>query len=986
MKKVLWLIFFISISINLSGSTYWQNHVEYDIEVKLDDQEHMLYGEQEIKYFNNSPDTLKKIYLLLYPNAYKDTNTAFAKQQLRLGKTKFKKSSVEERGYIDIANIAVENEHVMLTIPLDSLTIAYFEPPQPVLPGDSINISLTWKVKIPVSFSRFCHEGQNYYVTQWFPKIPVYDNDGWHSYPYLEIGGFYYEFGDYDVSITLPDNYVVGATGVLNYPKREYELYDSLSTLGKKVLQMSEEDFKEWSKANYTPESSDRQKTVNFTARNVVDFAWVASKDYLVQQDNFVYRDSRDSILIQNLFFAKNRNSWRDAIHIMKKTLQSYGDLCGPYPYSKVLAVDGDLSAGGGMEYPMLTIVNARESQYLMWQVIGHEVGHNWFYGALGFNERKYAWMDEGLNTYGEVRFMEDYLPDSTSLLNSLPLSSFFNRLIDNYSNNNMVHISLNTLRYNRMLQPSNLRGNEYESMLSYAASVYYKPGFGFKLLEKYVGREKFDMAMNDFFNEWKFRHPYPADLQKSLEESLEMDLDWLFQDYLDSIRFPDYRISSYTVKKEDSGYSTQLSITNNDSTEQPLQIALYRDKSEIKSAWLHPQKGVRKITINTATKPDEIRINPQLSTLESKYLNNYSRKIPPLDFNFLFDFPQPNKYLINYVPYMNFNYYDGLKLGGGLYHLSSMMPKNTYLAYGSYAFKSKELNGTFLYTTRIYGDQLSYKLSSGLSHDVLKNKIDGRISVNLLDKKRRNNVLSLQLSYLDVKDTELLDTPYWTAGKFYHTTLENKFSYEDKEVKINSKAGLKYIYNSAASAGYWKIFGEIEPVQKVSNFLKIENRFYLGAYLASYDLPKQYRHYASGTLDPEFHQIYLYDRSGDTRLSPFYNYFIPGGVNLKGYQNMTDEYGDLGGSSIALGYNLKLRMGTGFLFFDAGDVVSDAANYEINYDLGFGLDTGILSFYFPIYVSNPYDQYDEVSGWDALKKRFLIHLDLTRLNSFFGR
>ncbi len=875
----------------------------------------------------------------------------------------------------------------MLEVPLDTLTIGYFELNTPLHPGDSIEIYTKWEVKIPGCFSRFCHIDQNYYVTQWFPKIPVYDKKGWHSYPYLTMGEFYYEFGDYNVDISLPENYVVGATGTLHYPEKEQIFWDSLNTLGQEVLEMGDKKYEKWMEKRATPKSSDEYKTLNFKARNVVDFAWVASKDFLVQHENFAYPNFQDSVSIWNYFYPKNRQSWKDVIGISKAALKSYGELCGPYPYPQVTSVDGDLSAGGGMEYPMLTIVNSVPNQYFMWQVVGHEIGHNWFYGLLGFNERRYAWMDEGLNTYAENRFMDDYLPDSASFVNSLPLAPFLNLIIDNFSRTNLNHVVLNTAHYQNMLQPSNLHSEDYTSMLVYAASTYYKPGVGFNLLENYVGREQFDQAMNRFYDQWKYRHPQPQDLQNSFEKSLNMDLEWLFQDYLASDEFPDYKFEDYQIEKTGDSYSTSLKIVNKGQTEQPLAISLYQDKSPIADKWLPPDSGVKRLTLKTKMKPDEARINPEMNTLESNYLNNYSRSIPPLDFNFLYDIPQPNKYFIGYLPYMNFNYYDGLKLGGGLYHLSHAIPKNTYLTYGSYALKSKEWNGTFMYTTGIYGDKLTYQLSSGLSHDVLKNQIYGEVSVNIIDNRDKDNYLSLKLNYLDVQDTDFLEKNYWTPGQFYHVTLKNEYISEEEDIDVENTVGIKYIYDGSSATSYWRLFGEVNPKQKFTDFLKIENRFYFSSYLFQYEnLPKQYRHYASGSVDPEFQQIYLYDRSGDTRLSPFNNYFIPGGINLKGYQGLTDEEGNPGGNVWALGYNFKLKTKAAFLFFDAGDVVTDGRYYNINYDIGIGLDLGLLKFYLPLYVSNPYDKYEELSNWKAMKNRFLVNLNLSILNSFFGR
>ena len=984
MRKLLIFCFLIIQSGAVAGSS-WQNYVKYNIDVKLDDSLHTLSGAEKIIYLNNSPDTLKQIHLLLYPNAYKNSKTFFARQQKRLGIQSFLNSKIKDRGYIDIHNIAVNKRPVELIIPEDSITTGYINLKSPLKPGDSLCISTEWTVKIPAPFSRFCHQGRNYFITQWFPKIPVYDSKGWHPYPYLDMGEFYYEFGDYNVNISVPDNYVVGATGTLISPESELNFLDSLSQLGNQVRKMGKKEYQEWSKNRKNKEASATYKTLKFEARNVVDFAWVASRDFLVQQGQYSYPDSSDSIRIWNYFFPENRKSWKAALAISKETLEIYGQLCGPYPYPQVTTVDGSLMAGGGMEYPMLTIINSINSQYFMRQVIGHEIGHNWFYGILGFDERRYAWMDEGLNTYGEIRLMEATVPDSVSVFSELPATSILESLYDNFNRTNLDHLILSIANYHREIQSPSLSSENFRSGLSYNASVYTKPGVGFKLLEKYAGRDKFDKAMNKFYDKWKFRHPYPEDLQNSLENSLNMDLSWLFDDYLQSIKLPDYRIKNFKISGSKS-FTSSLELENLGETAQPLQISLYKNRKVVASQWIEPFTKNKSLEFKTAVKPERAIINPNLYSLEQNYYNNYSSLLPPLDINFLFNIPTPNKYMINYIPYISYNYYDGLKLGGGLYHLSHAVPKNTYLTYGSYSFKSKEINGTLLYTTNIYGEQLDYKIGGSFSHDMLKNRIGAKITFKFSDKRQIDNNLDLRFNYLDVKDSRFLEDNYWDSGNYYNTTFKHNYANKWGDTKFNSGIVLQNIYNNTSSAAYWKISGDFSSTIKIFNLIDIKNRFYCGSYLDNYRIPKQYRFYASGSPDPQFNQIYVYDRSGDTRLSPFNNYFIPGGINLKGYQTMTDGQGNHGADKWALGYNLKIESYNAFIFFDAGDIVSQKENVKLHWDAGLGVKLGLINLYFPVYLSQPYDNYDNFSDWQAMKERFLIKLNIERLNAFFGR
>jgi len=270
-KYLLLLIF--TTSVCYSGQQ-WCNYVNYDIDVKLDDQQHMLSGEQRIVYYNHSPDTLNRIWLLLYPNAYRNDQTAFARQLRRNQRQNFHFSDPLERGYIDILSVKLNGSSVSLILPPDSIDLGYLDLERPVSPQDSIRIDLIWEVKIPKLFSRFGHAQQHYEITQWFPKLPVYDQQGWHPYPYLEMGEYYYEFGDYQVAITLPENYIVGATGELVSPIAEINRMDSLATVGKLQNQVATQKRLVLPTKQET-DGADIQnyKTLHFQANQVVDFA-----------------------------------------------------------------------------------------------------------------------------------------------------------------------------------------------------------------------------------------------------------------------------------------------------------------------------------------------------------------------------------------------------------------------------------------------------------------------------------------------------------------------------------------------------------------------------------------------------------------------------------------------------------------------------------------------------------------------------------------
>ncbi len=223
------LIAFLSLFPFLSSAqTYWQQEVNYKIAVSLDDKKHELSGTEEIEYINNSPDQLTYIYFHLWPNAYKNNKTALAKQILRNGSRKFHFSKPEDRGYI--TNLAFEVNGKPVNLEYEQEDVAKLILNEPLLPGQRIRITTPFLVKVPKAFSRLGHVGQSYQITQWYPKPAVYDRKGWHQMPYLDQGEFYSEFGTFDVRITLPANYTVGATGELQTESEKTRL-DSLAAL-----------------------------------------------------------------------------------------------------------------------------------------------------------------------------------------------------------------------------------------------------------------------------------------------------------------------------------------------------------------------------------------------------------------------------------------------------------------------------------------------------------------------------------------------------------------------------------------------------------------------------------------------------------------------------------------------------------------------------------------------------------------------------------
>lgn len=497
------ILFLLLAFCRLSAQTdYFQQAVTYDITARLDDRRHLLDCDLELTYTNNAPSTLDSIVFHLWPRAYSDDNTAFARQMLRNGNTDFHFSGEEDRGTLDSLAFKVNGQPAEFRFTKHpDIGVLYLA--EPLASSTSINITTPFRVKIPASFSRLGHVGQSYQVTQWYPKPAVYDRDGWHAMPYLDRGEFYSEFGDFKVSITLPENYVVAATGTLRETvERDWLLARADSTA--RSLARREDLASDYVNEPF-PASTSRKKTITYTAESVHDFAWFADKRFAVLHDTLHLRPRPDptnetAVDVWAFFTETEMLFWKNATEYLKRSTRFYSDHIGNYPYPQVTGVQSALSAGGGMEYPMITVIDRAYSAPALDEVLAHEIGHNWFYGVLGTNERDHAWMDEGLNTYYEGRYMRHYYAERSNSLQLIPGRSIDGDAVAS--------------RYTARLGVDQAPATTSDSLSSimYWIAAYSKPDQALRELEARRGSERIDKDFQTYFERWKFRHPGPDD------------------------------------------------------------------------------------------------------------------------------------------------------------------------------------------------------------------------------------------------------------------------------------------------------------------------------------------------------------------------------------------------------------------------------------------------------------------------------------------
>lgn len=645
---------------------YFQQEVNHRIEVRLDDAAHVLHGSIETEYVNNSPQSLEFLWLHVWPNAYEGPTTALAKQQFRSGNLFMYWAMARDLGGIDSLDFAVNGQRVEWSYHPEHRDIVRLELPQPLAPGGRLAYTTPFRVQLPSGqISRLGHIGQSYQLTQWYPKPAVYDRDGWHEMPYLNQGEFYSEYGSFDVRITLPENYTVGATGDFvdgsaDNP-REVERLDSLVGATEHLLASGSHaalgmDF---------PPSSPRMKTLHYRQSAVHDFAWFADKRWMVLRGTV----EEPAVTTWAMFTPAEADLWKRAPEYLHDAIVSYSKWNGDYPYRQVTAVDGTISAGGGMEYPNVTVIGNSGSDLGLETVIVHEVGHNWFYGILGTNERTHAWMDEGINSFNETRYFVEKYGDTLTLagrgvgpfglFEAAEATDFPYAMRDQFAYLLSARLGAD--------QPMACHSAEF-SDLNYGTIVYKKSAAAMEHLRGALGTEVFDAGMQLYFDRWKFKHPGPDDLRSALEEASGADLAWFFDELVPTTGAVDYRLAR--ASKGTNG-RTELTLVNAGEINAPIRIdALDGAGRILGTTWTAGRPDRHKVEVVQPEGTERWVIDAAGQMLEYNRRNNTLRArgplpaVEPISFRFLTRLDREDRTPVFWTPLAAWNVNDGWMAG----------------------------------------------------------------------------------------------------------------------------------------------------------------------------------------------------------------------------------------------------------------------------------------------------------------------------------
>ncbi|MFM9944899.1 MAG: M1 family metallopeptidase [Bacteroidia bacterium] len=673
-------LFLITAKAQITRQASWQQTVNYNIEVTLDDQKHILRGFETMEYINNSPNALGEIYIHLWPNAYKNNHTAFAVQQLENSKTSFYFAKDYERGYIDSLDFFINGNGTTWAFDTDNQDIAKIILNNPLKPGEKCIISTPFLVKIPKVFSRLGHDGQTYNITQWYPKPAVYDVNGWNPMPYLDQGEFYSEFGSFDVKINLPKNYIVAATGVLI--SEDENLFRNEKGTNTGII---ENTFCK------TP-----IKTVEFRQDSIHDFAWFASKNFGIKAGSIVIGGKT----IETFVYSQKKEDLNGKnMEAIKTALTYYSANAGNYPYSHATVVKSELKAGGGMEYPMITVCD-----FLNREVIIHEVGHNWFYGILANNERRYPWMDESINSYFETEAMKE--SDVTKV--QTKRESF----IDKATDFSLDLMAVNASRINTS-QAVGLHSADYTD-LNYGAMVYGKGALVFKHLRVYLGDEIFKKCFNTYYQTWKYKHPLPGDMQQVFETVSGKKLDWFFQTIINSDTKIDAKIVS--VNNKNGVHTVKIN-----QKEMPVPFEFNNSVGDKITGWI--ENGEMTFSQNVKFKNATILIDPNKVVFDINRKNNsyYSGSIIKR-----FGYPRiklltrpdnSGKREMFILPAIGFNIHNGFLLGVGFHNWSVPLRKFEYMVMPIWGFKTQSLNGYANFNYKITPKKIFQTVDVGINN-----------------------------------------------------------------------------------------------------------------------------------------------------------------------------------------------------------------------------------------------------------------------------
>lgn len=585
------------------GPEYWQNSADYQLETTLDDKTHIVSGKVNIKYTNNSPETLDFIWIYLEQNRFTEDSRGTLTTPVQGNRY-----SGDVEGGFKLSNVSAKTKTGTSSEYLvnDTRMQVFLDKPL-AAKGGEVEIKMDFSFKVPVhGMDRMgrleVDQGVVYAIAQWYPRVAVFDDVvGWNTEPYLGAGEFYCEYGDFDVKITAPADHTVVSSGVLQNPKEVLT-----ATQQKRWAQAEKSDKTVYLiKPEEVGKSSAHVKTKgtltwHFKMENTRDVAWASSKAFIWDAAKMDLGDGKIG-LAQSVYPKESdgKNAWSRSTEFTKAAIEFYSKNYFPYPYHNAINVAANV---GGMEYPGVSFCGYKSTDESLWGVTDHEFGHNWFPMIVGSNERRYPWLDEGLNTF----------------INHYSTEAFNNGEYGTRMEGPRSLVSYLKFENREGIDTS----PEVANARNLAYTAYYKPFAGLYLLREYIlGHERFDNAFNSYIRTWAYKHPQPNDFFNHMESVAGENLDWFWKGWfygngnidLGITSVKPYKQEGYLITLENNGeipMPVELQVIYNDDTTElvklPVEIwqrgnsweHLVKTKKEIKRVVFDPNKMVPDINV----------------------------------------------------------------------------------------------------------------------------------------------------------------------------------------------------------------------------------------------------------------------------------------------------------------------------------------------------------------------------------------------------
>jgi hypothetical protein len=566
MKQISLLAILLFAGNAMAQNGYWQQHVDYKMDVSMDVKNYQYKGTQELVYINNSPDTLKRVFFHLYNNAFQPGSEmdarlqsivdpdkrmvkSFKPEQNKKPESRISILKPNQIGYLNVSNFMQDGVVATTTV---AGTILEVDLAKPLAPKGKTTFTLNFDGQVPEQIRRSGRnsaEGVALSMTQWYPKMAEYDFEGWHADPYIGRE-FHGVWGNFDVKITIDKKYILGGSG---YLQNRNEIGYGYEDKGLEVKIPRKQKTLTW----------------HFNAPNVHDFTWAADKDYIHDVFkgpnnvalHFLYKDNK-----------KFNDSWKKMQPKTAELMAFYNENVGPYPYKQYSVIQG---GDGGMEYAMCTLITGERSYGSLVGVTAHEMAHSWFQHILATNELKHGWMDEGFTSYISDLAMAKVLPNKDE-------KDPFESAYKNYFY--MVQTGKE--------QPMSTHADRFDLNMIYSISSYSKGEIFLAQLGYIIGQENLKKTLKKFYNDFKFKHPTPNDIKRTAEKVSGINLDWYVVDWTQTTNTIDYGVKEL----RDQGTKTEVVLERIGQMPMPVDVMItYADGSkELYYAPLRMMHGVK--------------------------------------------------------------------------------------------------------------------------------------------------------------------------------------------------------------------------------------------------------------------------------------------------------------------------------------------------------------------------------------------------------